>query len=347
MDYRHSEFGRRSPDLYRNSEFDRSAGQDYLRSGYPPQRSRSQTRVDPEYIPTEFSPYGRPLDKSVRSKSLDHRDGFRDDQPYFDAYRSGVNIPIKRERADRAYDYERETYVPLEKRREFDRKDSGERILDSSGRNGFSRDSDSPVKRNQRPLTRSSEWLSRRPYDDRYRNPRDLSRTEDPGRSRKAEYGRSDEFRGGAYNRDEGRDIYRDDPRGVIPMNDGRPQMETQPDISRSGGGHKRQMHSGYHYESHGGGGFSSPSRRTITQQPNQGTAHGSPGHYEYLKNYVNGMFAQLVSEYCSLQLLYIVLMVFSAEPVLRKFRASKTPNCFISNSVFIVDWNNVFSFFE
>ena len=48
---------------------------------------------------------------SSRSKSLDYRDGFRDDDPYFgDRGGRGVTIPIRQERPEerRNYDYDRD-----------------------------------------------------------------------------------------------------------------------------------------------------------------------------------------------------------------------------------------------
>ncbi|CAJ0608918.1 unnamed protein product [Cylicocyclus nassatus] len=278
MEFR-PEYGRPPPEFYRGidypdyREFREPDYRDWPRHDFPQQRARSQSRLDPEYIPSEFPPYGRPLDKTVRSKSLDHRDAFRDDPSLFDD-RRGVNIPIYRERNDRNYDYERELYTPFV--RKEDRRDVG---AETVGRGAYSREVDIPMKRMPRALTRSTEWLARRNYDDRPRNPRDVSRAEgyspksassskrhnlnisvDPGRGRR-EYGRSEEFAG--YGRDDGREMYRD-------------ERHMEGDARSS---HKRQAHSSYHHESHGGGGAGyGSSRRAITQQPHGPPPPGGPG---------------------------------------------------------------------
>ncbi|RCN34179.1 hypothetical protein ANCCAN_19972 [Ancylostoma caninum] len=280
MEFR-PEYGRPPPEFYRgvdypdyrDREFRESEYRDWPRHDFTTQRARSHSRLDPEYIPSDFPTYGRPLDKSLRSKSLDHRDAFRDDPSLFDD-RRGVNIPIYRERNERNYDYERDLYTPFV--RKEDRRDGA---LEATRSAAYSREVDIPMKRMPRALTRSTEWLARRNYDDRPRNPRDLSRTEgyspksassskrhnlnisvDPGRGRR-EYGRSEEFIG--YGRDDGREMYRDEARHM------------EGDVRGGGSSHKRQAHSSYHYESHGGGGagFGSPVRRPITQQPMHGPA--------------------------------------------------------------------------
>lgn len=200
-----------------------------------------------------------------------------------------MNIPIYRERNERNYDYERDLYTPFV--RKEDRRDGA---LEATGRSGpYSREVDIPMKRMPRALTRSTEWLARRNYDDRPRNPRDLSRTEgyspksassskrhnlnisvDPGRGRR-EYGRSEEFIG--YGRDDGREMYRDEGRHV------------EGDVRGGGSSHKRQAHASYHYESHGGAGagFGSPARRPITQQPMHGPAQPpAPGPYRPIRHH-------------------------------------------------------------
>ncbi|VDM79823.1 unnamed protein product [Strongylus vulgaris] len=258
MEFR-PEYGRPPPEFYRGvdypdyREFRDSDYRDWPRHDFTQQRARSQSRLDPEYIPSDFPTYGRPLDKSLRSKSLDHRDAFRDDPSLFDD-RRGVNIPIYRERNDRNYDYERELYTPFV--RKEDRRDP---TLEATGRSGaYSREVDIPMKRMPRALTRSTEWLARL----------------DPGRGRR-EYGRSEEFP--SYGRDDGREMYRDESRHM------------EGDARGGGSSHKRQAHSSYHYESHGGGGagFGSPARRAITQQPMHGPAPpAGPGGYRQIRHH-------------------------------------------------------------
>ncbi|XGW32833.1 hypothetical protein V3C99_017390 [Haemonchus contortus] len=297
MEFR-PEYGRPPPEFYRGVDYPEyrdfrepdHRSHDYVdvpRHDFAPQlRARSHTRLDPEYIPSEFPPYNRPLDKTLRSKSLDHREAFDRDHVYDD--RRGINIPIYRERNERYYDYEKDLYTPFVRRE--DRRDG---VLDTTARSGaYSRDIDIPLKRTPRALTRSTEWLSRRNYEDggRPRNPRDVSRTEgyspksassskrhnlnitiDPSRARR-EYGRSEDFIG--YG--DGREMYRDDGR--------QHEVETRGDASA----HRRQAHSSYHHESHmsGGGGFGSPSRRAITQQPMHGGPGAPPGAYRPIRHH-------------------------------------------------------------
>ncbi|VDL71021.1 unnamed protein product [Nippostrongylus brasiliensis] len=292
MEFR-PEYGRPPPEFYRgvdypdyHRDYPDHRTHDYL--DFAQQRARSHNRLDPEYIPSDFATYNRPLDKSTRSKSLDHREAFRDDHHFSDD-RRGINIPIYRERNDRNYDYERDVlYTP------FVRKEDR---ADTIARSGppYSREVDIPLKRTPRALTRSTEWLSRR-FDDRPRNPRDVSRTEgyspksassskrhnlnvavDPGRVRR-DYGRAEDYVN--YAREDGRDHYREDGR----------QMESE---ARGAGAssHRRQAHSSYHHESHvsgGGGGaiYGSPTRRAITQQPMHGPAGAAPGAYRPIRHH-------------------------------------------------------------
>lgn len=254
----------------------------YPRNEYQQQRARSHTRLDPEFIASEFHDNGRSLDKSFRSKSLDYRDAFRE-EPQFFGDRRGISIPIYRDRNERNYNYERDIYSPVVRKED---KRNGQ--FETTGRNGaYSREMDMHMKRVPRVLTRSNEWLPRRSNDDRPRNPRDLFKNEghspksassskrhnlntsiDPVRSRR-DYGRPDDYIG--YGRDNGREMYRDDGRYI--------------DGNVRGNAAKYQSQSNYNYEYHGGGagsggGFESSSRRLpITQQPHV-TRGASPGFF-------------------------------------------------------------------
>ncbi|VDM57070.1 unnamed protein product [Angiostrongylus costaricensis] len=265
---------------YRDLEHRSNEFLNYARNEYPQQRARSYTRLDPEFIPSEFHNSGRPLEKSLRSKSLDYRDGFREEPQFFDD-RRGVSIPIHRDRNERNYNYERDIYTPFMRNED---KRNGQ--FDTAARNGsYPRESNIQMKRVPRVLTRSNEWLPRRNNDDRSRNPRDLFKTEgyspksassskrhnlnisiDPVRSRR-DYGRSDEYTG--YGRDNGREMYREDGRYV--------------DGNVRGSAAKYQAQSNYNYESHGGGGgsggggFESPPRRIPITQQSHDVRPGTP----------------------------------------------------------------------
>ncbi|KJH40608.1 hypothetical protein DICVIV_13433 [Dictyocaulus viviparus] len=282
MEFR-PEYGRPPPEFYRNIDYSdyrdfRDADQrsheflDYSRNENP-QRARSHSRLDPEFIPSEFLYSGRPLEKSFRSKSLDHHDGFRDEPRFFEE-RRGVNIPIHRERIDRIYDHDRDVYTPFTRREE--RKDG---LSDTMRRNGTNpREMDVQAKRVSKVLTRSNEWIGRR-NGDRLRSTRDIYKAEghspksassskrhnlnisvDPVRARR-DYARPEEYVG--YGHDDGREMYRAEGRNV--------------DGDVRGGAKKRQTYSSYHYESHGGG-YGSPSRRMpITQQPHHASSGVEP----------------------------------------------------------------------
>lgn len=267
------DFGRPSSDFRRSPEF--GGRRDFRLE--PQHRSRSQTRVDPEFIPTDYSPYSRPIDKTSRSRSLDYRDAaFRDDEPYFEERRSGgVTIPIRQERPERNYDYDRErterTWVDTPRGREIEI--PLERVPRTARSNEFlDRRQPAPFERQPAPFERQPP-----PFDDRRlpppqqqrHSPKSVASSRKPNlnlsfdatRPRRVEQPPMDYRRGDDYGmrRDNSREIYRGEWAG---------------DRREGARGAQGRYERSYHYESHGGGaaggatsGGISP-RRAIQQQP-------------------------------------------------------------------------------